>query len=56
MTKGYKWSHRHFPHIVDCRPIDATGLIEAAGFEIAVNQRESMWDLPVAIVVASKPS
>jgi hypothetical protein len=33
LTYTYKWLHRHFPHIVDCEPIDAPARIVAAGFE-----------------------
>ncbi len=53
MERAYKWMHRHFPHIVDCRPIDAGEYLEKAGF--SVNQQCSMtiWTMPVIALVAS---
>jgi ubiquinone/menaquinone biosynthesis C-methylase UbiE len=50
----YQWSHRNFPHIVDCQPIDAEGLIRAAGFKILASERLLMWTMPVAAVVGGK--
>lgn len=54
LESTYQWMHRHFPHIVDCQPIDAEGLIRAAGFQIAASQRELMWTMPVAMVLGKK--
>jgi ubiquinone/menaquinone biosynthesis C-methylase UbiE len=48
----YEWSHRHFPHVVDCRPIPARDLVESAGFSLTTAERISMWGLEVEIVVA----
>jgi demethylmenaquinone methyltransferase/2-methoxy-6-polyprenyl-1,4-benzoquinol methylase len=48
--------HRHFPHIVDCRPIDAAGFVEAAGLALQQEKRASIWTMPVSILVASKPA
>ena len=31
MTDMYAWLHRHFPHFVDCRPIDVGVLLGRAG-------------------------
>ena len=56
IERGYVWLHRHFPHIVDCRPIDAASELSRAGFEIDHTRRVEMWTLPVDIVVAGKTS
>ena len=52
----YIWMHRHFPHIVDCRPIDAPALFTEAGFEIARRVDLEIWSMPVCAIVATKPS
>jgi ubiquinone/menaquinone biosynthesis C-methylase UbiE len=54
LEKTYIWMHRHFPHIVDCRPIDLAGLVSAAGYRIARNTELAIWTMPVAVVVAMK--
>lgn len=51
LTHTYRWMHRHFPHIVDCQPIDAAALLTAAGFEITYQESMQIWTLPVAVVV-----
>ena len=48
----YDWMHRHFPHIVDCRPIDVERLVADAGFTIVRVERLGMWGLPVAAILA----
>lgn len=48
----YKWSHHHFPHIVDCRPINLEKFVTDAGFEMIHDQRIEIWTMPVAVVVA----
>jgi demethylmenaquinone methyltransferase/2-methoxy-6-polyprenyl-1,4-benzoquinol methylase len=53
-TKTYQWFHRHFPHIVDCRPIDVPGSVQAAGFTIASQERMEISTLPVAAVVGRR--
>ena len=50
----YVWMHRHFPHIVDCRPIDLGALLPAGGFRITKKIDLSIWSMPVAAVVAEK--
>lgn len=52
LTHTYKWLHRHFPHIVDCRPIDAPARIHAAGFEPRQVIEMSIWTLPVVALLA----
>jgi ubiquinone/menaquinone biosynthesis C-methylase UbiE len=51
----YIWMHRHFPHIVDCHPIDVAGVVSAAGFRVAKQSDLEIWSLPVAVVVGEKP-
>jgi demethylmenaquinone methyltransferase/2-methoxy-6-polyprenyl-1,4-benzoquinol methylase len=55
LERGYVWMHRHFPHIVDCRPIDPAALVAAAGFADVSEVRTAIWTMPVAVVVARKP-
>lgn len=54
VVKAFEWTHRHFPNLMDCRPIHARASIEAAGFEIARAEQRRMW-VPVEIVLATKP-
>lgn len=56
LERTYIWLHRHFPHIVDCRPIDAAGLVAGAGFQIVRRTDLEIWTMPVAAVVGSKPA
>jgi ubiquinone/menaquinone biosynthesis C-methylase UbiE len=51
----YVWMHRHFPHIVDCRPIDVEARLSAAGFRVVKSIRLSIWSMPVEVVVGVKP-
>lgn len=51
----YVWMHRHFPHIVDCRPIDLAALVSAAGLKVKSSSELKIWTMPVAVVVAEKP-
>jgi ubiquinone/menaquinone biosynthesis C-methylase UbiE len=50
----YAWFHKHLPTYVDCRPIDATRMIQAAGFYMEKRQAGSIWGLPVQVVLAQK--
>lgn len=54
ITAMYEWTHRHFPNLLDCRPIYVKRGLEANGFTIAVAHEESMW-VPVEVVVGVKP-
>jgi demethylmenaquinone methyltransferase/2-methoxy-6-polyprenyl-1,4-benzoquinol methylase len=56
LEKSYQWMHRHFPHILDCQPIDANAFLERAGFEITHNERLEIWTMPVAVAVARMPA
>jgi demethylmenaquinone methyltransferase/2-methoxy-6-polyprenyl-1,4-benzoquinol methylase len=50
----YEWGHRHFPNLLDCRPIYVRRALAAAGFEIEATATERMF-VPVEIVVGRKP-
>ncbi len=52
--KAYEWTHKHFPNLMDCRPVFVRRAIEAAGFEIRQVDLEHMW-VVVEIVLAVKP-
>lgn len=48
-VRAFEWTHRHFPNLVDCRPILAAAALEAAGFEVERAELRRMW-VPVEIV------
>ncbi len=52
LTHVYKWMHRHFPHIVDCQPIDARRCVVEAGLTITNSKDLEIWTLPVVALVA----
>jgi demethylmenaquinone methyltransferase/2-methoxy-6-polyprenyl-1,4-benzoquinol methylase len=52
LTHTYKWLHRHFPHIFDCRPIDAVSRVREAGFDTSEVVDMSIWTLPVVALLA----
>lgn len=54
MVHAFEWTHRHFPNLMDCRPIYVRRALEAAGFLIRDATLEHMW-VPVEIVLAAKP-
>lgn len=56
LEKTYKWMHQHFPHIVDCQPIDAVGFLKNAGFSIKEDQDLNIWTMPVAVLVGTTPT
>lgn len=53
VMKAYEWTHKHFPNLMDCRPIFVSRAIEAAGFTIEDKKVEHMW-VPVEIVLGVK--
>ena len=55
MVRAFEWTHRHFPNLLDCRPIHARQTLEAAGFEVVKSEVRHMW-LPVEIVLAQSPA
>ena len=54
LEKTYVWMHRHFPHIVDCRPLDFNSVVQNAGFTVKQEKRIEIWTMPVAAIVAAK--
>jgi demethylmenaquinone methyltransferase/2-methoxy-6-polyprenyl-1,4-benzoquinol methylase len=50
---AFEWTHRHFPNLMDCRPIYVRQSLKAAGFAIENSRTESMW-VPVEIVLGRK--
>ena len=54
LENAYIWMHRHFPHLVDCQPIDAEARLRNAGFKIANSEEVKIWTMPVAVIVAEK--
>jgi ubiquinone/menaquinone biosynthesis C-methylase UbiE len=54
-VEAYEWTHKHFPNLLDCRPIFVRRALEEAGFLIEHASIEKMW-VPVEIVVAAKPT
>jgi ubiquinone/menaquinone biosynthesis C-methylase UbiE len=49
----YRYLHRHFPHFIDCQPIDVTGSLKQAGYAVRSLEELSIWGLPVHAVVAT---
>lgn len=48
------WSlHELAPSVFDCRPIAAAPLLSAAGFTLRRQEEESLWGLPLAILLAA---
>lgn len=54
MVHAVEWTHRHFPNLMDCRPIYVRRALEAAGFLVRDAALEHMW-VPVEIVLAVNP-
>lgn len=52
MASLYAWSHRVFPRLVDCRPLDPSPLLTAAGFHVE-QQRASIAGIPAALTRAT---
>jgi len=53
LERTYIWMHRHFPHIVDCRPIDLPSILTKARFHVVKQTRMEIWTMPVAAVLAA---
>ena len=51
LERAYVWMHRHFPHLVDCRPIDTEAIVTTAGFRITSVRDLEIWTMPVRVVV-----
>jgi demethylmenaquinone methyltransferase/2-methoxy-6-polyprenyl-1,4-benzoquinol methylase len=54
LERTYVWMHRHFPHLVDCRPIDTEGVVAAAGFRVTAVEDLEIWTMPVRVVVGQQ--
>ena len=52
-VEAYEWTHRHFPNLLDCRPIFVRRALEEAGFSIRDAAITNMW-VPVEMVVAER--
>jgi demethylmenaquinone methyltransferase/2-methoxy-6-polyprenyl-1,4-benzoquinol methylase len=53
VLRAFEWTHRHFPNLMDCRPIFVRRALESAGFTIQFAAVKRMW-VPVEIVLAIK--
>jgi ubiquinone/menaquinone biosynthesis C-methylase UbiE len=53
-TRAYWQAHRALPGIIDCRPIDAPGIVAGSGYDLFEEVERPMWGLRVAILVARK--
>jgi ubiquinone/menaquinone biosynthesis C-methylase UbiE len=54
MVRLYEWAHEKIPNYVDCRPIFVHDSLNTAHFKIGQFSNQSMWGLPVEIVVGVK--
>ena len=50
----FEWGHKHFPNILDCRPIFVRAALEQAGFRIQKSLKKHMR-IPVEITLGIKP-
>lgn len=51
MERVYRWAHRTWPEVIDCRPIEAAVPLGEAGFDIECVERGSMAGLGVDITM-----
>jgi ubiquinone/menaquinone biosynthesis C-methylase UbiE len=54
LVHAFEWTHEHFPHFLDCRPIFVGRALEAAGFQIVSSEIQKMW-VPIEIVMGVGP-
>ncbi len=47
----YEWGHERWPVLLDCRPIELSKSLEGEGFHVQAEKVETMWGLPVEIVL-----
>jgi ubiquinone/menaquinone biosynthesis C-methylase UbiE len=53
-TRAYWRARRALPAILDCRPVDAPGIVAASGYDLVEEVERSMWGLRASILVARK--
>ncbi len=53
VMKMFEWTHKHFPNLLNCRPIYVQRALESAGFHIQNSTIEHIW-VPVEIVLGIK--
>jgi ubiquinone/menaquinone biosynthesis C-methylase UbiE len=49
---AYAWLHRHFPHLIDCRPINVLRFLDRGHYRIVTNESVRIWLLPVTVLLA----
>jgi demethylmenaquinone methyltransferase/2-methoxy-6-polyprenyl-1,4-benzoquinol methylase len=54
VTRLYWRAHRSFPGVIDCRPINASEILEANGYTLRHAVVRSMWGIRVAVLVACR--
>jgi demethylmenaquinone methyltransferase/2-methoxy-6-polyprenyl-1,4-benzoquinol methylase len=47
----YEWGHKHWPVLLDCRPIELRKSLKAGDFRIQAAKVQTMWGLPVEIAL-----
>ena len=47
----YEWGHERWPVMLDCHPIELRESLEAGGFRIQAAKVQTMWGLPVEIML-----
>lgn len=47
----YEWGHKRWPALLDCRPIELRKSLEAGRFRVQAAKTQTMWGLPVEIVL-----
>lgn len=56
MYKMYLLSHKRFPHLVDCRPLNLRRIIEKDGFEVYSERTYRYYGLPITVISATPGS
>lgn len=56
MIDLYQWAHRHWPHLVDCRPINVASVLQAPRFQTETAAASAIWTLPVVVAIGVKAS
>lgn len=52
MVRLYDWGHRHFPSLLDCRPLPVGAVLEDGGLTVRRQEVLTPFGLPTAVVVA----